>query len=110
MTFRDWFNENLLDYAEDIYNHGCDGGFPDITYTNECCKIYDRFATEIWDMAVEDAENMGNKNVAEMIAGFNRSDMLQDWDTFRNLMLWYACEKVSREVVDELENIIENNK
>jgi len=103
MTFRDWFNKNLLDEAKGIAENGADCGFPHISYTTECCEIYDRFASEIWDMAVKDADDMGFKNVAEMIARFSRSDMLMDWNMFRNLMLWYACEKVSVEIINELD-------
>lgn len=95
--FRTWFKNNLKDYAQGIANHGADAGYPCITYTSDTVKIFDKFGDEIWDMAVEDAESMGHKNVAEMIAGFNRADMMSGLDQFKNLMVWYACEKVARE-------------
>lgn len=97
-TFRAWFNANLRDSARGIANHGADAGYPCITYTSDTVKIFDHFADEIWEMAVQDAEEFGNKNVCEMIAGFSRSDMLGSFDQFRNLMVWYACEKVAREL------------
>ncbi len=99
-TFRAWFNANLKDSASDIANHGADAGFSYITYTTDTVHIFDHFAHEIWDMAVEDAEDQGCKNVAEMIAGFGRADMLSGLDQFKNLMVWYACEKVAREMED----------
>lgn len=99
-TFRDWFNANLKENARDIANHGADAGYPHITYTSDTVKIFDRFADEIWEMAVEEADAMGCKNVAEMIAGFGRADMLSSYDTFRNLMVWYACETLAREMED----------
>jgi hypothetical protein len=37
-------------------------GFPKITYTADTVKIFDKFAAQIWEMAVEDAEDMGYKN------------------------------------------------
>ncbi len=95
--FRTWFKANLREYASDIAGHGADSGFPCITYTRDTVQIFDKFGDEIWDMAVEDAEGMGCKNVAEMIAGFGRADMLSGLDQFKNLMVWYACEKVARE-------------
>ena len=98
--FESWFKANLKDYQEDIANYGADGGFPKITYIADTCKIFDRFAEQIWDMAVEDAEAMGYNNVAAMIAEFNRSDMLYSIDSFKNLMVWYACEKLARELTD----------
>ena len=95
-----WFKANFKDYQEDIANHGADGGFPKITYTADTCKIFDRFADQIWDIAVEDAEAMGYKNVAAMIADFGRSDMLNDIDSFKNLMVWYACERLAQQLTD----------
>jgi len=99
--FRVWFKANLREYARDIAGHGADAGYPYITYTSDTVRIFDRFADEIWEMAVDEAEEMGCKNVAEMIAGFGRADMLSGFDQFKNLMVWYACEKVAREMVDD---------
>lgn len=97
-TFREWFAENLAeDHGRDIARHGADAGYPLITYTSDCAKLFDQFGDEIWEMAVQDAEDMGCKNVAEMIAGFKRDDMLGSLDQFKNLMVWYACEKIASE-------------
>lgn len=98
--FEAWYKANLKDYQEDIAAHGADAGYPKITYTADTCKIFDRFAEQIWDMAVEDAESMGYKNVAAMIAEFGRSDMLDSIDSFKNLMVWYACEKLAHQIVN----------
>jgi len=72
-------------------------GFPKITYTADTVKIFDKFAAQIWEMAVEDAEDMGYKNedttsevssdawavrAAAMIAEFGRSDMLDSFLRF----------------------------
>jgi hypothetical protein len=99
-SFENWFKANLHEYARDIALHGADAGYPKITYTSHTVKIFDKFASEIWDMAVEDAEDMGCKNVAAMIAEFNRSDMLSSVDSFKNLMVWFACEKLARQLTD----------
>jgi hypothetical protein len=98
--FEDWFKANLREYQEDIANHGADAGFPKITYTADTCKIFDKFGDEIWSMAVEDAEEIGYNNVAAMIAEFVRSDMLSSIDSFKNLMVWYACEKLAQRLAD----------
>jgi hypothetical protein len=99
-SFRDWFKANLLDSAADIASHGADAGYSHLTYIRDCAETFDLFASEIWEMAVQDAEEMGCKNVAELISGFSRADMLCNFDQFKNLMLWYAAEKVAREIVD----------
>jgi hypothetical protein len=88
--FRSWFKANLRDYAR--------AGYPYITYTSDTVKIFDRFGAEIWDMAVQEANDMGCKNACEMIASFGRSDMIDGLDQFKNLMVWYACETVAREI------------
>jgi hypothetical protein len=99
--FEDWFKANLREYQEDIANHGADAGYPKITYTADTCKIFDKFGDEIWDMAVEDAEDLGYKNVAAMFAEFGRSDMLSSIDSFKNLMVWYACEKFAQQLTND---------
>ena len=100
-TFRDWFNANLKDEARDIARGGADAGWPGITYTSDTVRLFDKFGDEIWDMAVQDADDMGCKNVADMVAGFGRADMLGSLDQFKNLMVWYACEKLAREIADD---------
>lgn len=102
-TFRAWFNANLKDYAADIANHGADAGYPCITYTADCCHIFDHFADEIWSMIAQDADDFGAGSVPSFIASFRRVDMTDDWNTFRNLLVWYACEKVAREIQDARE-------
>jgi hypothetical protein len=42
MKFKDWFKRNLKEYKKDIQNYGCEAGFPHITYTSDCVKLYDR--------------------------------------------------------------------
>lgn len=96
--FTSWFNASLKQHARDIAERGADCGFPCITYTAGTICIFDRFEDEIWDMAVERAESLGCKNVTDMIAAFRRADMLNNIGTFKNLMVWFACEKIAREI------------
>jgi hypothetical protein len=98
--FRSWFNANLRANARDIASHGADCGFPCITYTCDAVWIFDRFEDEIWEMAVQDASDMGFKNACDMIASFKRADMIEQIDSFKNLMVWYACEKLARELTE----------
>jgi len=102
-TFKNWFDHNLKEYAGDIANHGADCGYPYITYTRDTVRLFDRYGSAIWEMAVEDAESMGHRNVAEMLAEFRRTDMMDDLDRFKNLMVWYACEKLARDLEDARE-------
>ena len=51
-SFQSGFNANLRAHAR----HGADCGLPHISYTRDTVCIFDRFADEIWAMAVADAE------------------------------------------------------
>ena len=96
--FKEWFEENLYEYAEDIVNHGADCGFPYISTYSQCVKLWKEYEDSIWEYAVSQSEQLGHKNVAEMISQFNRADMMQSLDGFHNLMIWYACEEIAREI------------
>jgi hypothetical protein len=96
MDFSQWFTENLSEFARDISEYGADGGFPHITYTSDCVKVYDRFESDIYEALNSDAEDMGHNNVEEMIAMFGRSDMLSWPEGRKNLLVWYMCEREAR--------------
>lgn len=97
-TFRSWMRANFSTRElQEIAQRGADTGWHGLTYTSDTVKLFDRFSDEIWDMAVSDAEDMGSANVAEFISTFRRSDMLGSIDTFKNLMVWYAAEKIAQE-------------
>lgn len=96
-NFKKWFNKNLKEYKRDIQNHGCDGGFPYITYTRDCVRLYNKFEDEIYDALNEDAEEFGYESVDAFVATFRRKDMLSNPDTRKNLLLWYMVERVANE-------------
>ncbi len=100
--FKVWFVENLKDYASDIAGHGADCGWPYITYTSDCVKLYDQHKEEIWEMLNEDAD-LEQRTPMELVAMFNRADMADNDSGFKNLLVWYACERIAREVESEEE-------
>lgn len=102
-TFREWMIANLADSLGDIASHGADSGWGGLTYTRDCVELFDQYGSEIWELAVQQAEDMGCKNVADMIAGFTRADMLGDLDTFKNLMVWFAAEEYARQITESTE-------
>ena len=42
-------------------------------------------------------------NIGQHIATFARSDMLEDWDSFRNLLAWWALETTANYAVMQTE-------
>jgi len=102
-TFKEWMTENLEDSFEDIYNHGVNAGFPGLTYYTDTCALYDAFEDEIWEIASEESESLGSKNIMEFIAGFGCAESIQDITTFKNAMTWYAAEYYAREYIESKE-------
>lgn len=101
-TFKAWLLATLdTDQIRDLASHGADVGWPGLTYTKDCAELFDTYGGEIWDMAVQTAEDQGAKNVAELIATFRRSDMLDDLSTFKNLMVWFAAEEYARQLAGD---------
>jgi len=99
-SFRAWMQSNFSrTQLKDIANHGADSGWAGLTYYGDTCKLYARFKEEIWDMATENSESLGNKNVFEFISSFRRADV-GNCEQFENLMVWYAAEKVSQELTE----------
>jgi hypothetical protein len=100
-TLKGWMQANFDNgQLEDIARHGCDAGWPGLTYYTDTGKLYAKFASEIWQMASDMANEMGEKNVLTLIAGFGGADNVSDGCTFENLMVWFACEQIAREMTD----------
>ena len=97
-SFRDWMLANFTKSdLRDMVMHGVDGGFGGLTYYSDTCKLYDRFADEIWDALWEDAQNFGHNNVLQYIADkFRNSDVSSDAE-FKNLLVRYMAERVAQE-------------
>lgn len=88
---------------EDVVNHGINGGFSGFIYYSDTTAFYNRHKDDIWELAIDQADEMGNSNVFEMIAGFGGAKSVGSADQFENLMAWYAAEEVCRHVVDNFE-------
>lgn len=97
-NFKTWFLENLGEYAGDIAQHGAHHGFPHITYTHDCVAVYDAFKEEIWDMLGEDAESLGHMHPLQFIATFNIASGVFSDESFKNLLVWYAVERIAYEL------------
>lgn len=85
-------DETLLDIAR----HSADAGWPGFTYYKDTVKFYDKNADDIWELANDMSEEMGNESPLELIASFGGAKNVSDDDTFKNLMSWFALEEISR--------------
>lgn len=91
-TFDEWFDGNLSQSAFDIANGGAAGGFPGITTYAETTALYNAFESSLWDTLTATADDMGVTPLA-LMASFGGADMVQDGDTFHNLLVWFAAEE-----------------
>lgn len=102
----DW----LLGYNKDEYETvlkdlsygGCSSGMvSSLIYYSETTRFYGTYKEEIWELAEEQAQELGHKNALEMISNFNgyRDGATQ----FENIMAWYSFEETARSVANELE-------
>ena len=82
----------------DVARGGADAGWPGFTYTRDCVKFYEENETDILNLATDMASELGHANVAEMVAGFGRADMLDGDGGWANLLAWFALEEVARSV------------
>lgn len=95
-TFIQWAKKTFTkDEFLDIANHGADAGFPHITYTSDCVDLHDLYQKELWDMLYDDAKEFGYDNIPAFMATWGRKDMLNDLDQVKNMIVWYAVEKIA---------------
>ena len=103
-TFRDWMLANFTKSdLRDMVMHGVDVGFGGLTYYSDTCKLYDRFADEIWDALWEDAQNFGfgyNNVLQYIVDNFRNSDVSSDAE-FKNLLVWYMAERTAAEILGD---------
>ena len=111
--------ESFKESAQDVSNHGIDGGFHGFIYYTDTCAFFKRNRKEIMAMAEAMANDFG-QGTLEMIAGFNcmkSLDVTQDEiaraiytgkgevaEQIETCLAWYAGEGVSRLYVDLTEN------
>ncbi len=80
----------------DVCRGGADGGFPGFTYNVDAIRFYKRHEGEIYELLREMADEMGCKSVDELTSTFNRKDMLDDPDSRKVLLAWFALEEMAR--------------
>jgi len=79
--------------------HGADAGWPGFTYTRDGAEFYRTNDEAIDELLAELADDMG-QTVAELIASFTRSDMVDTRDGRDCLLAWFALEHVGRQLAD----------
>ena len=98
--FEGWFKETYTKgEMEDMVNHGCSGGFHSIIYYTDTVALYDEFVEDIWNALYEDAESYG-QNIMELMASFNGAKDVGGDEQFKNLLVWYMCERIAYNIIE----------
>lgn len=87
--------EEAEETLRDVARGGADAGWPGFSYYRDTEKWYDEYEDVIWEMLEEDADGMGVKSPLELIATFGGAKDVHNDAQFKNLLVWYALERVA---------------
>ena len=104
-SIKEWIINNLEEgQVAEVVLHGCSGGVvPELIYYADSCAFYEQYEGEIWDRLDQMSCDMGEASILHLIASFNGAKSVGSHDQFRNLLAWWACEDVCREIIADKE-------
>ena len=105
-SIKDWILNNLDEgQVAEVVLHGCSGGVvSELIYYADSCAFYEKYKEEIWQRLWDSWSDLGGDSVLHFIATFNGADDVGSDDQFRNLLAWWSCEDVCREVLADKED------
>jgi len=105
-SIKEWITNNLEEgQIAEVVLHGCAGGVVgELIYYADTSAFYEKYKEEIWQRLWDLWSDFGGDSVLHLIATFNGADGVGSDDQFRNLLAWWACEEVCREVIADKED------
>ena len=105
-SIKEWVTNNLEEgQIADVVLEGCVTGIvSELIYYADSCTFYEKYEGEIWDRLDQMSCDMGEASILHLIATFNGAKSVGSHDQFRNLLAWWACEDVCREIIAEKED------
>ena len=105
-SIKEWITNNLEEgQVAEVVLHGCSGGVvSELIYYADSCAFYEQYEGEIWDRLDQMSCDLGEESILHLIASFNGAKSVGSHDQFRNLLAWWACEDVCREITAEKED------
>tara|TARA_B100001287_G_scaffold38688_1_gene27911 strand:+ start:831 stop:1190 length:360 start_codon:yes stop_codon:yes gene_type:complete len=102
-SIREWLLETQESSTiEDTAEHGCAGGtVSELIYYADTESFYKKYCEEIWDRLSNMADDLGCDSILHLIVTFNGSKEVGSDLQLRNLLAWWACEDVCREIIAE---------
>lgn len=111
--------ESFQEHAQDVTNHGINGGFHGFIYYTDTVKFAKAHKSVILDYAREMASDLGESGAYSMIAGFNcfkgqnltgddvadaiNNPRHDEHTNVMNALAWFAGEEVCRSYCDMVE-------
>ena len=104
-SIKDWVINNLEEsQIADVILEGCQSGIvSELIYYADTDAFYEKYQEEIWDRLSNMADDMGCESILHLIVTFNGSKEVGSELQLRNLLAWWACEDVCREVIADRE-------
>ena len=105
-SIKEWIINNLEEgQIADVVLEGCQSGIvSELIYYSDSEAFYEKFKEEIWQRLSDMADDMGEPSILHLIVTFNGSKEVGSELQLRNLLAWWACEDVCREVIAEKED------
>ena len=105
-SIKEWILNNLEEgQIADVILEGCQSGIvSELIYYSDSCAFYEKYKEEIWQRLSDLADDMGEPSILHLIVTFNGSKEVGSELQLRNLLAWWACEDVCREVIAEKED------
>jgi len=105
-SIKEWVTNNLEEgQIADVVLEGCVTGIvSELIYYADSCAFYEQYEGEIWDRLDQMSCDMGEASILHLIASFNGAKSVGSHDQFRNLLAWWSCEDVCREIIADKDN------
>ena len=105
-SIKEWVTNNLEEgQVAEVVLHGCSGGVVgELIYYADTSAFYEKYKEEIWQKLSDMADDLGEPSILHLIVTFNGSKEVGSELQLRNLLAWWACEDVCREIIAERED------
>lgn len=91
-----------IETLRDVARNGAEGGYPSWTYYEQTVRFYEAHKEDIFRMLSSMSEDSG-VTVIELLSLSRSSSQINDYDTFANLLAWWALEYVAQRETEQEE-------
>ncbi len=105
-SIKEWIINNLEEgQIAEVVLQGCQSGVvSELIYYADSCAFYEKYKEEIWRRLSDMADDMGEPSILHLIVTFNGAKEVGSHLQLQNLLAWWACEDMCREIIAEKED------